>query len=309
MAVAIVQHADSVNETTGYADLPAPATAGNLILVRLSTRPSTTTLAMDPGSGYTLLGQVDITGERAGSAAIFAKNAAGGEQRIKRDLGFSAGSHVCAYEISGANVLSCELRSATHQTSATPFSLSAHTSATGLAFDLFIVTHNEGGVDRVWTGGSGNADWTEHHDGGPSGTGHNDGPWIWEGNATPTAAAITPTVSLTPPSGKTLSEWGGLSVQVSAPAAVVADFGVSPNPTTTGTTVTFTDASTGTPNQWAWDFGDAGTSTSQNPTHVYSAPGLYTITLTATRTSDSSSDVETKVWYVTVADAPEPGIW
>lgn len=212
---AIVQHADSTNETTGYADLPVAATAGNLILVRLATRPNTATLAMDPGSGYTSLGQVDIAGERAGSAAIFVKQAAGGEQRIKRDLGFSAGAMVCAYEISSATVAMCTLISATHQTSASPFTLSAHPAATGLAFDMFIVTHNEPGADRTWTGGAGNATWTEHWDGGPNAPGANDGPWIWTGNATPAAVSITPTVSLTPPAGKTLSEWGGLSVLIS----------------------------------------------------------------------------------------------
>ena len=31
---------------------------------------------------------------------------------------------------------------------------------------------------------------------------------------------------------------------------------------------------------WLWNFGDASTSTSQNPVHSYAAPGLYTVTLT-----------------------------
>lgn len=46
-------------------------------------------------------------------------------------------------------------------------------------------------------------------------------------------------------------------------------------------TVQFTDGSLKPNNSWAWDFGD-GTSinTSQNPTHTYSSPGLYSVKLT-----------------------------
>ncbi len=31
---------------------------------------------------------------------------------------------------------------------------------------------------------------------------------------------------------------------------------------------------------WTWDFGDGNTSTAENPTHTYAAPGSYTVTLT-----------------------------
>lgn len=46
----------------------------------------------------------------------------------------------------------------------------------------------------------------------------------------------------------------------------------------------FTDRSTGNPTSWRWNFGDEqfptrNTSTLQNPTHVYSFPGTYTVTL------------------------------
>lgn len=41
----------------------------------------------------------------------------------------------------------------------------------------------------------------------------------------------------------------------------------------------FTDNTTNSPSLWNWDFGDGGTSTLQNPTHTYSAPGTYVVTL------------------------------
>jgi PKD repeat protein len=54
-------------------------------------------------------------------------------------------------------------------------------------------------------------------------------------------------------------------------------------------TVQFTDTSTGSPTSWLWNFGDGGpTSTSQNPSHVYSTAGTYTVTLTATNAGGSN---------------------
>jgi PKD repeat protein len=54
----------------------------------------------------------------------------------------------------------------------------------------------------------------------------------------------------------------------------VPDSGCAPLP------VSFGDQSTGTGiNGWSWDFGDGGTSTSQNPQHLYADPGSYTVRL------------------------------
>ena len=47
-------------------------------------------------------------------------------------------------------------------------------------------------------------------------------------------------------------------------------------------TYTFTDQSTNSPTSWAWDFGDGNTSTLQNPTHTYTAPGTFNVCLTVT---------------------------
>jgi PKD repeat protein len=43
-------------------------------------------------------------------------------------------------------------------------------------------------------------------------------------------------------------------------------------------TASFTDPTTGS-NSWYWDFGDGTSSTQQNPTHTYTAPGDYTVSL------------------------------
>ncbi len=70
---------------------------------------------------------------------------------------------------------------------------------------------------------------------------------------------------------------------------VVASFSISPTSPVTGSNVTFTDLSSGSPAEWSWSFGDGATSTAQHPTHVYAAPGTYTVNLTASKPASSSS--------------------
>ena len=64
-------------------------------------------------------------------------------------------------------------------------------------------------------------------------------------------------------------------------AAPNADFDISAQTTCDGF-VTFTDLSTNTPQSWIWEFGDGETSSDQNPIHMYSQPGTYTVSLTVT---------------------------
>jgi PKD repeat protein len=72
-------------------------------------------------------------------------------------------------------------------------------------------------------------------------------------------------------------------VLVATSTTPVASFTADPEFGDAPLTVAFTDTSTGgTPSAWDWDFGDGGTSTSQNPTHVFTEHGSYTVTLTVT---------------------------
>ncbi|MBN2734281.1 MAG: PKD domain-containing protein [Methanomicrobiaceae archaeon] len=87
-------------------------------------------------------------------------------------------------------------------------------------------------------------------------------------------------------------------ITVSSPVPPVADFSGSPLDGNRPLSVTFTDLSTGTPTSWLWDFGDGGTSTLQNPVHVYSARGRYTVSLTVSNAY--GNDIETKDRYVRV---------
>jgi len=88
-------------------------------------------------------------------------------------------------------------------------------------------------------------------------------------------------------------------ITVSAIQPPVAAFTGTPTSVAIGGTVAFTDQSTNTPTSWSWTFGDGGTSTLQNPTHVYAAAGTYTVALTATNAGGSNT--LTKTNYITVS--------
>lgn len=60
----------------------------------------------------------------------------------------------------------------------------------------------------------------------------------------------------------------------------------------------FTDTSTpssGNIVSWNWNFGDSGTSSSQNPTHTYVSPGTYTVTLIVVSSSGCSDTIQQNV--------------
>jgi VCBS repeat-containing protein len=62
--------------------------------------------------------------------------------------------------------------------------------------------------------------------------------------------------------------------------------------------INFTDKSTGMISSWSWNFGDGGTSTTQNPSHIYTASGTYTVTLTVS--GACGSNFKTKSSYITI---------
>ena len=107
----------------------------------------------------------------------------------------------------------------------------------------------------------------------------------------------------------TASSFGGFRLYLEAgiepPVTTpVAAFSGTPLTGDAPLNVAFTDTSTNTPTSWAWDFGDSGTSTSQNPSHNYTTPGVYEVELVATNAA--GSDAETKTGYVTVTVASDP---
>jgi PKD repeat protein len=88
-----------------------------------------------------------------------------------------------------------------------------------------------------------------------------------------------------------------------------ADFAGTPTSGLKPLTVNFADSSTSYDGIAArvWDFGDGDTSTEQNPTHVYTAEGIYTVSLTVYE-ADGDSDTEAKVDYIIVTRENQPPV-
>ena len=66
-------------------------------------------------------------------------------------------------------------------------------------------------------------------------------------------------------------------------------------------TVVFSDRSEGDPTAWSWTFGDGGSASVQNPSHTYTAAGVYTVKLVASNDGDRDSLIKTD--YITVREA------
>lgn len=81
----------------------------------------------------------------------------------------------------------------------------------------------------------------------------------------------------------------------------VATFTANVTSGTAPLAVNFTDLSTNTPTSWLWDFGDGSTSTDQNPVHIFTSGGTYTVSLNATSAAGSNTSIQAD--YITVVVA------
>jgi len=98
------------------------------------------------------------------------------------------------------------------------------------------------------------------------------------------------------------------NVSVVNNTAPLVDFSYSPTDPYVGETVSFTDLSSdldGTIASWLWNFGDGNTSTDQNPTHVYTENGTYTVSLTIYDNAGASNST-TKALTVLPGARPQP---
>lgn len=136
--------------------------------------------------------------------------------------------------------------------------------------------------------------------------------WAWDFGDGSSSTAASPThvygvpgkynVSLivTGPGGQDTETRSGY-VNVAYPAPI-ADFnsdvvsGVAP------LTVRFSDASSGAVSGWAWDFGDGNSSTEASPTHIYKAPGTYSVSLVVA--GPGGQGTETRSSYIQVGSEP-----
>ena len=89
---------------------------------------------------------------------------------------------------------------------------------------------------------------------------------------TTTTTTTTPSASASPPPG---------SVPVTGTPAPTAVFTFAPSSPVVGEAVAFDTSSSATANDFEWSFGDASTGAGITTTHLFTAPGTYTVTLRA----------------------------
>ena len=111
------------------------------------------------------------------------------------------------------------------------------------------------------------------------------------------AGDYTVTLTSSKTNGKKPSDAPSLTIKVKAPDAPVAAFSASKTTAMPGEVITFTNSSTKA-DEYVWDFGDGGSSSSPNATHVYGNGGTYTVTLTAF--SNARTQKNTKTATITI---------
>ncbi len=67
--------------------------------------------------------------------------------------------------------------------------------------------------------------------------------------------------------------------------------------------ISFTDLSTNIPNSWQWNFGDGTNSIQQNPTHTYTADGVYDVSLIVQNAFGADTLTQTAYVNVTLSNA------
>jgi len=118
----------------------------------------------------------------------------------------------------------------------------------------------------------------------------------------PLAGSYAVNLTVTGPGGSDAEVKPAL-ITVSEPLAKpVANFTADPLQGTVPLEVQFTDASTGSIVSWAWDFENDGSidNVEQSPRHVFTAPGVYTVSLKVTNAA--GSDTITRAALITVME-------
>lgn len=145
-------------------------------------------------------------------------------------------------------------------------------------------------IDASTAGSAGIVGWNWNFGNGQTSTVFNPAPVTYT-----TAGIYTVTLTVRDANGCTATTTTPVEVYAQPVAAFVANQTVGCAPAN----ITFTDQSTGTSPAvaWEWNFGDGGTSIQRNPTHTYTANGVYTVRLIVTD-ANGCKDTLVRVNYI-----------
>lgn len=136
--------------------------------------------------------------------------------------------------------------------------------------------------------------------------------WNWDFGDGNTSSIQSPNYTYTTPGIYTVTLVSSSASGCSGSATQIININVNPSIQFSGNiltgcatqTVNFLNASSPTSgSQYTWNFGDNGTSSIQNPTHVYSNPGTYSVKLIIT-TANGCVDSLIKLSYISIYDLP-----
>jgi len=143
--------------------------------------------------------------------------------------------------------------------------------------------------------------------------------WTFTGGTPASSTAANPTnicyntpgtyqviLTVTDANGTDTETQAGFITVTNCSLPPVASFTASSTTVCVGEVVTLTDNSTNNPSSWSWTLagGTPASSTTQNPTVTYAAPGVYSVSLTATNGSGSNTSTQNN--YITVVNCPLP---
>jgi gliding motility-associated-like protein len=144
--------------------------------------------------------------------------------------------------------------------------------------------------------------------------------WRWNfGDGSPIDTTQNPTHAYATAGTYTVTHWvisaagcmsDTMTKTITVHALPTANFNFSV-PNCLNQPITFTDVSvpnSGTLSNWSWNFGDASTSSSQNPTHSYGTTGNFNVTLQVTSSFGCTSTVVTKPVTINVSPIANFGI-
>jgi PGF-pre-PGF domain-containing protein len=147
-------------------------------------------------------------------------------------------------------------------------------------------------------------------------TSYNATSWFWIFDGFNTSTEKSPTFNYTVPGIYSVNHsssndrdifWTNKTDYITAypPLATIpptANFTGTPTSGVAPLTVQFTDMSTGSPTSWNWSFGDGNFSNLQSPPHIYTYPGVFTVSLNVTNSAGSNTLSLTD--YITLSVTP-----